>query len=315
LLSKAGFHVVTERVGRPRLPVIMLGDHALALIRDVFDRSDLFADLPRIEKRVVAWGPNSRPLELNHSAVVVSEELLLDSLQPIGILEQHTETLGKWSVLSSQPLPTATIEHGFGLRTASAVPVTLTDRSGSSACCIESLSTGWLFLIPAGPDSCWLLSVGDTPETLLMYSRVIAPRIASYESAAREFPAYPRIISPLCGPGWLACGTAAMAFDPICGDGTANAIREAILASAVIRAATGGEDIAGVLAHYESRLTAGFLRHLFLCRQFYASGWGGSWWDAQLACIEEGIRWCKSNLSDRAGFRYGLRGFELLALP
>lgn len=106
-----------------------------------------------------------------------------------------------------------------------------------------------------------------------------------------------------------------MAFDPICGDGTAHAVREAILASAVIRAAIGGEDIAGVLVHYESRLTAGFLRHLVLCRQFYASGWGGSWWDAEFACIEEGIHWCKSKLSDRAEFRYGLRGFELLALP
>ena len=31
------------------------------------------------------------------------------------------------------------------------------------------------------------------------------------------------------GSGWLACGTAAMGFDPICGDGTGYAVREGIL--------------------------------------------------------------------------------------
>ena len=38
----------------------------------------------------------------------------------------------------------------------------------------------------------------------------------------------------MCGPGWLSCGTAALSFDPICGDGTGHAVREGILAAAVI---------------------------------------------------------------------------------
>ena len=75
--------------------------------------------------------------------------------------------------------------------------------------------------------------------------------------------------SPLGANSWLACGTAAMAFDPICGDGTAHAIREAILAAAVIRALANGGPADELLAHYEARLTAGFHRHLTLCRQFY----------------------------------------------
>ena len=105
-----------------------------------------------------------------------------------------------------------------------------------------------------------------------------------------------------------------MVFDPICGDGTAHAVREAILASAVIRAAVSGEDIGGVLSHYQSRLTAGFRRHLLLCRQYYASGWDGAWWDAELASIEEGIRWCERRFGSHSEFRYELRGFELRAL-
>jgi flavin-dependent dehydrogenase len=75
--------------------------------------------------------------------------------------------------------------------------------------------------------------------------------VSDYDGAEPEFSASPRIPAPLCGPGWLACGSAAMGFDPICGDGTAHAVREAILALAVIR---GGDH--GMPAHYEARLTA-----------------------------------------------------------
>src|SRR5580658_10184604 len=86
LLTKAGFPIDLQRVDRPRLPVILLGDQALALIRDIFDQPNLFADLPRIRKRIVAWGqdawgPNAAPLEIEHSAVVVSEKLLLDAIR------------------------------------------------------------------------------------------------------------------------------------------------------------------------------------------------------------------------------------------
>ena len=69
LLKAAGIRVSLDQTDRPRLPAIMLGEAALALIRDVFEQDDLFRDLPRIEKRVVAWGPNSTPVALDHSAV------------------------------------------------------------------------------------------------------------------------------------------------------------------------------------------------------------------------------------------------------
>jgi len=50
------------------------------------------------------------------------------------------------------------------------------------------------------------------------------------------------MLARLRGPDWLACGTAAVAFDPICGDGTAQAMREAILGCAVITAIGEGGD-------------------------------------------------------------------------
>lgn len=315
LLSKAGFQVSLERVDRPRLPAIMLSDHALALIREIFDRADLFRDAPHIRKRMVAWGPDSKVLALDHSAVVVSEESLLGDLWPgLALEDRHTETPPDWTIFASRPLPAPTLEHRFGSRMASAVPVTLRDGSESPACWIESLENGWLFLIPHASESAWLLAVGGARETLLAASRVIAEQIAQVDPGGGEFPAYPRIVSPLSEPGWLACGTAAMAFDPLCGDGTAHAIREAILASAVIRAVANDGPNQDALAHYEARLIAGFGRHLALCREFYTSGASGPWWGRELESIQRGVAWCDSRLSAHGEFHYQLRDFELHAL-
>lgn len=312
LLNKAGFRIDLEPVDRPRLPVILLGEQALALIRDVFDQPGLFSNMPRVRKRVVAWGPSAAPVAVEHSAIVVSEESLLDAIQPA--LAPTGSQEAPWTIFAARPLPAPTVEHCFGTRMASALPVTLKEGSDPFTCWIESLQEGWLFLV-----SGWLLSVGAPAETLLAGSHVIAPQITSIAMGSGEFPAFARIASPLCAPGWLACGTAAMAFDPICGDGTAHAIREAILASAVIRAAAKGGHLDelltdDLLVHYEARLTAGFRRHLMLCRQFYLSGGTGALWRQELDAIDRGIQWTDAKLGAHASFRYQLRGFELEAV-
>ena len=306
LLGKAGLTIKLQPLDRPRLPAILLGDHALALIRDIFQRSDLFQDAPKIRKRMVAWGAGSNVQALDHSAVVISEELLLKELSPKLALKD-SNIPPDWTIFASRPLPTPVEEHPFGSRMASAVAVQLKDKSDPAACWIESLEDGWLFLIPDSPGTAWLLAVGSAPSELLSASRVIREQIADAQPVASMFPAYPRLVSPLCGDGWLACGTAAMAFDPLCGDGTAHAVREAILASAVSRAAA-NED---VLAHYQARLTAGFRRHLALCQGFYTSGGDGRWWRRELDSIQQGIAWCDRRLAAHGDFRYQLRDFDL----
>jgi len=314
LLDKAGLQVALASVDRPRLPAIMLGDQALALIRDVFDDPGLLYNLPRIGKRVVAWGSHAEPLAVEHSAVVVSEEVLLTALRPALIPEFNPSHEAHWTVFAARPLPAQTVEHRFGSRVASVVHVTLNGNADPGACWIESLEDGWLFLIPTSPRSGWLLAVGSAPEILPSRSTVVAAQIAGRVATPGQFPASARIAAPLCGPDWLACGTAAMAFDPICGDGTAHAIREAILAAAVIRALVQGGDAGALQSHYQARLTAGFRRHLELCRGFYQSGGTSPLWRSELEAIDRGIRWCDAQINAGAGFRYRLRGFELEAV-
>jgi hypothetical protein len=196
---------------------------------------------------------------------------------------------------------------------ASATRVQL-KTTAEPACWIESVEEGWLFLIASEPGCGWLLSVGLGPGNLLDQSRLIRDQIAECQSAAAQFAASPRIAAPLGEPGWIACGTAAMAFDPLCGDGTAHAVREAILASAVIGAAARGDHPIPLLAHFEARLTAGFRRHLAHCLQYYASGCGGPWWEAEAAAVAQGLEWCAQRLSSHTAFRYKLNGFELQAI-
>ena len=115
---------------------------------------------------------------------------------------------------------------------------------------------------------------------------------------ARSFACHPRVAQPLCGPGWLACGSAALGFDPLCGDGSGYAAREAILASAVVRAASQGSDTTELLDHYRARLLAGFEKHLEVCAEFYRSGHSGPWWDEQQAAAEKGLAWCHAQRAD-----------------
>jgi hypothetical protein len=306
LLKCAGFEVTASQGARPRLPVMMLSDAAVSLMQGVF--GDLgFADFPRIRNRVVAWG--AEPVKLPHSAIVISEKALLERTWRGIALDETAQPA--WTVFAARPLPPGTIEHRLGSRTATVTPVTLKATADPETCWIESIENGWLFLIPTAPGSAYLLSVGGTADSLLGASRLATVQIDHSGTDSKEFAAYPRILSRLCGDGWLACGSAAMAFDPLCGDGTSHAIREAILAAAVIQAAAAGENSDELLSHYESRLIAGFGRHLALCSQFYKSADRGAWWQAELRSLEEGMAWCGERLARREDFHYQLNGFAL----
>jgi len=315
LLTRAGFNPLLERAARPRLPAIMLSDAALALIRDVFEKPGLLRAAHRITRRVVQWGRNGGPVELQHSAAVVSERELLNELEHrIEPRDLAGDGPGAFTIFASRPLPVGPVEHCFGSRTACAAAAGLRDTQDSATCWIESVAQGWLFLIPNSTGSALLLSVGGAPETILQRSTLIAGRIASLSEPSAEFPASPRIVSPLGGRDWLACGTAALAFDPICGDGTAHAVREAILAAAVARAIWSGGDANALLHHYEARLLLGFHRHLAASLNFYQSGHSGPWWEGEVALLRQGIEWCAGQMRTQAGFRYQLRGFDLMSI-
>jgi hypothetical protein len=302
LLDGAGFEVAVEAAERPKLPAILVGEPTQRLMEDVFGAPRLFEGLPRIEKRVVAWG--GKTVAVPHRAVVVSEECLVGRLEECGTGSGSPE----WTIYAARPLPEACADRAFGTRTAAVHAVTM--KQEAAALWIESLGEGWLFLVSSGGGKGWLLAVGGEAGSLLGECRLVAPLIAGLGECSGSFPAHPRVAMPLCGKGWLNCGTAALGFDPICGDGTGYAIREGILAAAVIRAAERCEDAVALRAHYKNRVLAAFQRHLELCGEYYRSGGTGTWWQAELRALDRGIEWCRSELEGER-FVYRLNGFEL----
>jgi hypothetical protein len=203
------------------------------------------------------------------------------------------------------------VEHHFGSRMAAASSVRLRPDCDGEACWVESIEDGWLFLLPDQHGAGWLLSVGGEPEVLLESSRLIRGQLLKAGPPKGTFPCHPRIAEPLAGPGWIVCGTAAVGFDPLCGDGTGNAIREAILGSAVIRAASENADVGRLLAHYRDRVVAGFARHLRLCLDFYKAGHGGAWWNDQLSGLQRGMEWSALARASVSAVHYRLNGFAL----
>jgi hypothetical protein len=315
LLRRGGIHSIVEKVDRPRLPAIMLGQTTQKILEDIFERCDLFEGCHRIQRRVVAWVEGRAPISVPHSAVVLSEEALLDriELRPapnIGDVPGEPE----WRIITSHSSAGSSAEHHFGGRMAAATPVKLDPAARADTCWIESLPSGWLFLLPCGAGRGWLLAVGGPARSLLAESRLVVAQLGELGRASGLFPSHPRITDPLGGLGWLRCGSAALSFDPLCGDGVGHAGREAILGSAVIRSVAERGDVDSLILHYQARLMAGFRRHLGICSEFYRAGCRGPWWDEQLQDTLRGLEWTSQRLQTVDAPRYRLKGFALEAL-
>jgi len=305
LLGSAGVPLKLVRQFRPRVPAVVVSLATQTLVSSTLGHMELFAGCRPIKRRIVAWGPGAEPATLPHAAVVITEDELLERIES-RLPASGGGGSADWTVLAARPLPEPAIERRFGSRQAWAAAAEM-KTPDEPACWIESLCAGWLFLIPG-----WLIAVGGAPETLLAESRLVAGEIRRLRRERAEFPAYPRIADPVGATGWLACGSAAMAYDPICGDGTGNAVREAILAAAVIKATARGEPEDRLVAHYRRRLVAGFQRHLELSLEFYRAGNSGPWWDEETAALERGVAWCTNELESLPPFRYRLDGYDLL---
>jgi hypothetical protein len=314
LLRRQGYLVGLEAsaVGtRAALPAMLVSSSTQKLLADIFQSGDLFAGLPDIRKRVVAWG--GEPVVLPHLALVAPEGLLLERLHGFTAQSEQAGVLGdaKWTIDTARAPGHTGEEMHFGSRKARVTEVELAEHAESEACWVEALQEGWLFLLATGGGTGSLIGVGTAVEALLAESRLVGRQIKRVRAVLGEFVAYPRTAAALCGPGWLACGSAAMTFDPLCGEGAGNAAREAILACAAVRAIAGGQSEEEILAEYSLRLRLGFLRHLENCREFYRRDAASAFWASELEWIERGIAWTQEKLRGLGRPKFRLVGFDL----
>jgi len=301
-------------------PVVMLGDQARALLVDVFaghaGLADVMAGAHRIERRVVRWGEDE-PQTFGHAGLVVPGDLLARTLP---VPDPSAAPGPAAFTLSTTPSTDARLLR-FGAREAVAVPVVLTDGADRGAALVEALDHGWLFLIPTGGDDGWLLAVGADPDQALRDSRLVAPAVAATGAVSSSFETAPRMLDDPTAAHRLTVGSAALAFDPICGDGTASAVRGGILAAAIAAAMTGadlpvldpGLDCERLTGHYRSMMIAAMRRHLTVSWPFYARGGRSQWWAGQADALAEGHAWCTRQLAEAGEARFVLAGDRLIA--
>jgi hypothetical protein len=319
LLSRREFSLSLTQSSRPRPARLLVSEQTQQLLCEIFEAPHLFQDEPQIRRRIVQWGEGSKAVELPHRGAVVSEQELLDHLwQQVSVSDAAQASVPEsditWSILSVPGAGSLPEPQSFGSRVASTAQVELSQNASEDCCWVESLPDGWLFLLPAGEGRGTLISAGFAPEALIEQSTLIIRQISNVDVAAvagRYFPVFPSILPELCCPGWLSCGSAAMTFDPLCGEGAGHAAREALLASAVISAIAKGNATEEMCSHYATRLMQGFLRHLQVCLPFYQSGGSGPFWRQETAALQLGIAWMQNRLQGHAPFRYRLAGYEL----
>ena len=297
-------------------PVVMLGEQAQGLLKDVFGGRNLLVQAHRIERRVVCWG-DGEPQAFDHAGLVVAGDALAAALPWPGLVSSGpvSPELAPRFVLSSTPPRSGRMRH-FGTREASAAPVELTPAADRGAALVEALDQGWLFLIPTGGDAGWLLCVGTPPDQALRESRLVGLAVGAVGAIAARFETAPRMQEHPATPDRLLLGQAALAFDPICGDGTATAVRCGILAAAVAAGIVGhdqpGPDCEALLAHYRAMMIAAMRRHLTVSWPFYARGGRGPWWDEEAAALAEGHAWCTRQLAEAGEARFILAGDRLI---
>lgn len=312
-LLKRGQTVVSLTPGPVRpSPVVLLSTATQILLRDVFEDPLLFENPHVIRRRVVRWGGSeAQTISVPHSGVAVTESQLLTRLAAKhNALSDELPESPAWTIACARTASEEPRRH-FGTRTASSYPVTLENKADAAACYVESVQSGWLFLLPFGGNRASLLCVGAESD-VLKESTLVVPQIAEIGGKISSFPAHPSILSRLAAPGIIACGAAAMTFDPLCGEGMGNSIREAILGSAVVRSALRGGDVSHLVDHFQACLRRGFLRHLEACNTFYSAGPRGEWWQAQQNQTRDGIDWIKHH-PPAEPFHFRLIGFDLEA--
>jgi hypothetical protein len=298
LFSDSGHKFSSSRVVRPKLGAVLLSTQTVSLLAEIFPKANLAGVCHPTRKRIVAWGTGAEPVTVPHAACVIAEADLLDCLwEQVAAPDSSREDVAGWRFLSG--VSSCIQQQAFGTRVASVARAVLRPNADQSACWIESVGSGWLFLLPRGEGAAAsLICVGAQPDALLGQSRLIGNLVDCLEGPVTEFPAFPRIASPLCGEGWLACGAAAIGFDPLCGEGTGNAARQAYLATALVRAVCDGEPAVALLAHYTSRQMRGFLRHLQLCLGYYQSGGATEFWRQEAELLWQGIAWVERVLRE-----------------
>jgi flavin-dependent dehydrogenase len=347
LLAQHGWEVEIWGRTSHNSPTVLLNDATCYLLQDIWQLEESFwKNFYVLNERMVCWGMGADVLNIPQPSVVMNGNCLVEHLEKRLLQKYHQlvhlelppssdelasgdfltyaeqqftwviDASGRKSVIGKNAIGSQ--RYHFGHRCILSQEVMLTATSKQTACWIETVPDGWLFLAPLGENKallqCMVPVMTEEPKkmlTLLEQTRFLKTFVDTLLGSTYVFEAYPQILDPLCGSKWIAVGDAAFSLDPMSGDGTGYTLRGAILATSVINGIASGLGKSQCLHHYTLRLRKTFFSHLQECFKYYSNGFSSSQWKAEIALMQRVWQY-NFDTSNGENFAYRLEGFDLV---
>jgi flavin-dependent dehydrogenase len=153
---------------------------------------------------------------------------------------------------------------------------------------IEATSNGWWYGLPLqhGGTVGFLGDANIAPEL-----PVLLPSPSSFPTGAETWDARNALLFPCAGPGWIAAGDAAAAFDPVASQGLFNALSGGFFAgNAAADTLTGNREALDVYAELMSR-TAGRTHRAMPLHYGTARGQSPFWRQRRAHCFAPAASW------------------------
>jgi flavin-dependent dehydrogenase len=346
LLSRHGWKVNVHDLYSSSPQVLLLNKTTCDLLLDIWQTSDnIFAGSSNVIKEYkIRWGTQEMPSIIKEPSVVIRKDRFIERLIEKLIDEQNVlltinnpcdyaklldyEKLCKvmhhfrWTIdatgrASSLAKAVGSARHySFGRRSIISTEVEMKNATNKETIWLETIDEGWVFLAPLEGDKGVLqlmLPVNQHqscyfPLDYIKNTKTIKFQVSHPIGYVSAFEACPRITEPLCGSNWIAVGDAAASFDPLSGEGIGYAIREAILATAIIKGISSGLSEDGCLRHYSRRLHNTFSNHLKECYSYYSKAFHSKAWNEEIECMSE---LPSSIFSSNNALNYRIHGFDL----
>jgi flavin-dependent dehydrogenase len=195
----------------------------------------------------------------------------------------------------------------------------IVDRDVQPITTIDATPRGWTFTLPHPAGGIAILMVTPSASMAPATPEAAAERLtaegftvaaADILSLSNPQPIAPHLAQPLATENRMRIGDAAMALDPLRGDGVGFALRGALLAQAVIAAVEAGGDRTQLFNHYNHRLREVFVSHLRGCSSHYRAARYAEIWRTDIVAMD-----CLSELIEPApgGYEFRLNERDLVA--
>ncbi|MCX4717590.1 NAD(P)/FAD-dependent oxidoreductase [Streptomyces virginiae] len=285
---------------------LLLGASTQALLRSLWgiaEPAELDLGTHALTHRRARWGATTAAPRRVQPAVVVDGARLAARLRD-RLAAHHPDTVAEEPGGGRPPRWTVTAashpdDHWTaGRRRLLAGEAALAPGQDDTTARLDCTDLAWLHLTPLGDGNALLQAMipgpAAHPENLLgrlLAASDLAPRLLCAPTAAVSLSAAPRLhrvpaTAPTADtPGRLLVGAGAIRYDPLSGTGTAQALRTAVLATAVIHAEATGTSPQALCAHYAARLRTAFRAHLDTCARLYPQAFPSPAWHHEIdAC-------------------------------